>query len=251
MTKPFLTLLLALLLFTPTLAFGGDSREVRLVTGEWPPYVSTGLPENGFVADMVTEAFKAVGIAARIEFVPWKRCELLLKDGKALAAFPYAKNAERAAAFDFSDTLFVLEDKFFFLKERLPDFTYRSVADLRPLLVGGAIGYHYEHRLHEAGIKVDMASDATASFKKLLAGRVDVVLEEERVGRAIVEELLGAQAGRVGVSPVPFSVNEDGLMFSRTHPDAARLRELFNQGLRAIRANVTHAAILRRHGAQF
>jgi len=245
-----LAVLCGLLIVLSVAAFPGFAEEppVRLVTGDWPPYVSQSLPGRGPVTEIVVAAFAAAGRGTEIEFLPWKRCELNLAEGEAFGAFPYVRSPAREQAFDFSDSFMLFEDRFFYLKTRLPGFTYRSIEDLRPLLIGGAIGYHYEDSLRGLGLRLDMASDPEASFKKLLAGRVDVVLEERRVGLAILAELLDGRTEAVGMTQGHFSRSENCLMVSRAYPGAADLLRRFNQGLARIRADGTYAGILRRHG---
>jgi len=243
-----ITLLICSVLFLALPAARGHCAEVRLVVDEWPPFVSKDLPGHGFAAEIVTEAFAAAGISAHIEFMPWKRCETTVRNGGAFASFPYARTGERAESFDFSDAFLVLQDKFFFLEERFPGFEFQTLDDLRPMLIGGAIGYHYEARLAEAGLHVEYASTSLASFRKLLAGRVDVVLEEEMAGRAIVAELLPGREDMVAVAGQPFSVNENCLLVSKTYPDADATMRAFNRGLRIIKADGRYESILRKHG---
>lgn len=245
-----LAILVCLLFFCPvslqSACAGGPV--VPLVTGEWPPYVSQELPGQGPITEIVVAALAAVGCRASVQFAPWKRCEWMLAEGKAFGAFPYVRNVAREKTFAFSQPFIRLEDRFFYLKGRLPGFDYKGSESLRSLLIGGAIGYHYEQPLREAGLRVDWASDIRASFRQLIAGRVDVVIEERWVGQTIVSELLGDQACMVGMTRDHFSLTENSLMVSRAYPDSARLLLRFNQGLEKIRADGTYARILQRHG---
>lgn len=240
--------LACLALFLVLAPVWGHCAEVRLVVDEWPPLASKNIPGHGIAVEIVTEAFAAAGISVNIDFMPWKRCEATVQSGEAFASFPYARTPERAEVFDFSDTFLILKDKLFFVEKRFPRFEFKTLDDLRPMLIGGAIGYHYEARLAEAGLDVEYASTSLASFRKLLAGRVDVVLEEEMAGRAIVAELLPDQKDVVAVTEQPFSVNENCLLVSRAYPDAEAMTRAFNHGLGIIKANGRYDQILRTHG---
>ncbi len=242
-------LLLAFIVFTlPFPAALRAEGPVRLVSGEWPPYVSASLPGFGPAAEIVREAFAATGHEVVIEFMPWKRCELMLDKGQAFAAFPYTGNDERRAVYDFSLPLFEGRDTFFYLRERLPGFAYDTLESLRPYLVGGAIGYHYEPAFTAAGLRVDYSSDIRYAFRKLLAGRVDVVIEEENVGRCILREMYPAELTRVATSATPFTTGTDHLMISRGYPGAARLSADFDAGLERLRNSGRLSAIMAAHG---
>ena len=65
-------LLLAFIVFTlPFPAALRAEGPVRLVSGEWPPYVSASLPGFGPAAEIVREAFAATGHEVVIEFMPF------------------------------------------------------------------------------------------------------------------------------------------------------------------------------------
>jgi len=242
-------LLLAFIVFTLPLPFALRAEDpVRLVSGEWPPYVSASLPGFGPAAEIVREAFAATGHDVVIEFMPWKRCELMLDKGQAFAAFPYTGNDERRAAYDFSQPLFEGRDTFFYLRDRLPIFTYNTLESLRPYLVGGAIGYHYEPVFTSARLRVDYSSDIRFAFRKLMAGRVDVVIEEENVGWSILREMCPGELIRVATSATPFTTGTDHLMISRGYPDSARLAADFDAGLEKLRNSGRLATIMVAHG---
>ena len=57
---------------------------INLTNGEWPPYLSEQLPENGFASAVVRESLNAVGMNVRYGYYPWKRAYLYAKNGADL-----------------------------------------------------------------------------------------------------------------------------------------------------------------------
>ena len=77
--------------------------DYKLTSLDWPPYTNEKLPAQGASAAVVSEAFKAGGDAARIEFYPWSRAVHMAKTDKAYVAyFPEYYSKENAAAFLYS-----------------------------------------------------------------------------------------------------------------------------------------------------
>ena len=70
--KIMFILLVGSLLFSACVYAG--QKEVTLATLEWEPYVGSGLPDYGFTAEIITEAFSKAGYKVNIEFYPWAAC---------------------------------------------------------------------------------------------------------------------------------------------------------------------------------
>jgi polar amino acid transport system substrate-binding protein len=64
------------------------AQDVTIATLDWPPYVDSGMKDKGFNAEIVTEAFKRVGHAAKIEFMDWDTAVARTSQGKYDALFP-------------------------------------------------------------------------------------------------------------------------------------------------------------------
>lgn len=70
--------LLALLV---TLPLPLTAREVRMCTVEWAPYYGAELPRNGMLTALTDAAFRAGGHTTALEFMPWARAMLEVKQG--------------------------------------------------------------------------------------------------------------------------------------------------------------------------
>jgi len=215
----------------------GRAETFAVLTGEWPPYVSESLEGYGPLARVVTEALRAAGHDVAFQFMPWRRTEVEVQAGTALATFPWSRTEAFAESCRLSEPLDCHAMVFFHRKDRLPGWDYTGLETLKGLRIGGAQGYAYVELFEKAGVKADYARDAQKAFAMLLGDRVDLVPENEEVGWAILRANHPGLAGKVAVAPTPLYVEPLRVMISRKHPRGAAFAEALEQGLRAIREN--------------
>jgi polar amino acid transport system substrate-binding protein len=228
----------------PTTAMAQD---VIVMTGEWNPFVSAGLENNGFTAEIVSQACLAVGIRPDFQFAPWPRCEAKVQYGKAFAAFPYSKTDARVKFALFSKPLAKSRTVFFYNRKKIKQLDFSDLGDLKSLLIGGVRGYYYDATLKKAGLSVDYSRNEDDSFNKLYMGRVDIVPVNELVGWGIINKLFPDQTDVFATTKRALDEKELYLMVSQKYPDAALLLERFNKGLETIKATGTYKAIIEKH----
>lgn len=224
------------------------AKQFTVLTGEWFPYVSETLDGGGPMACIILTAVEAAGHSVCFVFKPWPRNEIEVQSGAALATFPWSRTES------FEKTCFVSEPLgfhrmvFFYLKDKLPDWDYTGLEDLKRLRVGGSKGYAYVEIFEKAGIRADYAQDVGKSFAKLLGDRVDVVPESEVVGWTTLERWHLKDFDRVAVARTPLFVQPLHLMISNTHPDAGEFQEVFQRGLAIIKEDGRYEELLLRGG---
>jgi len=217
--------------------------EIVVMTGDWKPFVSSELAEYGFLTVVVSKAFQAVGVKTDIQFAPWTRCEAAIKHGKSLVTFPYSITEERSEFAYFSDSIAKSRTVFFYNRQKRKTFEYTGLDNLGSLLVGGIRGYFYIPQLKKAGLSIDYSENENDAFKKLLYGRVDLVLLNELVGWKIINTFDSDQVNVFASSKSAFSINELRLMVSKKHPGADEHLKLFNKGLQIIKTNGVYRKI--------
>ena len=114
--------------------------KLKIMTGEWFPYVSKNMVGLGFAAEVVSYAFLLGGIETEFEFAPWERCEALVKSGEAFATFPHKQTKEREKFAFFSDPIAASKSVIFFQKKQFGKFEYKSLKDLKKYKIGGVKG---------------------------------------------------------------------------------------------------------------
>lgn len=223
------------------------AKDIVIMTGEWKPYVSATLDGYGFTAEVVSQAFLAVGIRPTIKIAPWTRCESMVKNGKAFAAFPYTKNELRVVFANFSEPIAVSRTVFFYRKDKLGEFDFTHLNNLKSFLLGGTRGYYYEPMFKKAGLLVDYADDEATSFRKLYRGRIDLLPVNELVGWELVRKLFPDNTSNIAITKSALTENKLSLMVSKKYPGAEKLLKKFNDGLKRIKENGIYLEIFKKY----
>jgi polar amino acid transport system substrate-binding protein len=243
----------ALLLLMTSLGLGAQERSVVFAVGEWPPFTGAGLPGKGVAAEIVSAACAAAGLRAVIEFFPWNRAEREVREGRAFATFPYLRIPGRESIYFFSAPIFASELAILAhaSNPRTANLEYAgNPASLRGFTVGTTSGSAaVTVPLTAAGVRVEETTELDQSILKLERGRIDFVIDERTAIDDALKRLFPASSSRFRYSARNFTEKRDYLLLvSRKHPGSPELLELFDRGLRSIRANGTLAAIYAKHG---
>jgi polar amino acid transport system substrate-binding protein len=202
----------------------------------------------------MTEVLNAVaremGVAFEFRFMPWKRCESAVQKLEAWGAIPYVLTSEREKKYFFSDKLFNREGKFFYYSQKgtPKQIPFAVLSDLKGYTIGGVIGYYYEKTLLEAKLNVEYVAEDEQNFWKLRAGKVDLIIADEVVGRYIIRKRFPLEAGKFFTLSKPLDVIADYLITSKKYPDTQKLLTKFNMALEKIKRNGVYQRILDKHG---
>lgn len=241
--KLYASLLTLCLLHSPAVL--ADS--LRVVSEAWPPYV---FEQDGKVlgadVEVADHVLRQLGHQTRWELMPWKRALRTVERGKADAILDLSLNEERRDTYLFpSEPLSTSDTVLFYHRDR--PHTFEDIDDLTGLTIGISPGYAYaneafmqaEHFIREPGPTLE------ANMRKLLRGRLDMVLMNRSVGLFIAHQL-GADEQIVHHSNT-ISSGELYLAFHRS--DAlAPIAAAFGPALQAFKQTPEYAAILARYG---
>lgn len=210
---------------------GLAQEKIPMATGEWAPFTSQQMPDQGVVTKLVNTIFSRMGAQADVSFYPWNRCYNMVLSGAVWGAFPYSWTDKRAAEVLFSEPISYSDTGWFFL-DSPPLEKYEKLEDMKGLRIGGVAGYFYEEALHKANLHVESAPDEMSIFRMLLANRVDIVIMNELVARRIISEHFPKQAERIGMMDKLYSRDELRMIVSPVYPGAQELLEAFNAELK-------------------
>ncbi|USD43643.1 transporter substrate-binding domain-containing protein [Vibrio sp. SCSIO 43135] len=218
-------LLLASLMFVGV----SSANTVKLANGEWAPYQSKSLKNGGFISQLVQEAFEAEGYQVEYTYMPWKRGFEESKAGKLDGSLIWSKNPEREQFFHYSDPVITLSTSLFQRKDK--PVTWRAREDLSAFKVGGVTGYAYgiEDLEKDGTIKIQRISSAENNYKKLAAGRLDIVLEDTDVGLETINKL--NLTGKLEPNDKTLTARNYFVIISKKSPRAQELVDAFNRGL--------------------
>lgn len=227
---------------------GGMAQELTAAVGEWPPYTGSELQHNGMAAEIVRAAAAAAGLEVELVFLPWRRAESMVAAGEFFATFPYQFTREREENLIFSDILFTSNFIVACRKEALivGDHRYSSPDGFRGLRVGVISGTDAVYLpLAESGARVVEVQDPRQLVKMLQLGRLDFVIDDERV---FLLALYLEKASDIGILGEPFGKPaEFRLMASRLYPDSQAILDRFNFGIAEIQAAGTLTDIINRY----
>jgi polar amino acid transport system substrate-binding protein len=211
----------------------------------YPPLVyEEGSALLGVAPEVVREMQKIVGDASRLEAVPWLRAYQRTQEEPMHAIFAIVRIPEREKLFKWVGPIFGEGDYFF--KRKGSPIKVNSLADAMRVAKIAVRKDGYTHQTLEGkGFKnLDIGPTYDSSYRKLLEGRVDLVLMGELTYYYMVKHagLDPAEFERTGYE---FARSSAWLAFSRDVPDA--LVAKWQEALDTLKASGAYDAIMARN----
>ncbi len=233
------------LLFVFTTVHAGD--KVVLATLDWEPYVGQNMKNQGYVAEVVKEAFKRGGMEVELNFYQWSRVVGLAKAGKVDGYFPEYISDEVKAYAAFSSPM--PGGPLGFFKRKDQDISYNTLEDLKGKKIGVVTGYVNTKEFDEAAfLTKDPAKDDITNFKKLLAGRLDLLVADKFVGTHLVNTNMPDKAAAVEFMAKPLAELDLFVCISNKADGQADKIKAFNTGMEQMKADGSLEKILKSHG---
>lgn len=241
--KKFLCAALAGLFLNGQIA---TAQELNLAATEWPPFYGSDLPDNGFMTEIVVEAFSRAGFDTDVAFLPWKRAFEGSRDGKYDALFTMWYREEREEFFLFSDPL--PSNELVFLVRAGEAGTFEGYDALKGKTIGVVRGYAAPPGFEDAKLKVSEARDDEENLRKLLRGRVDMALTDRIVAQHIINTKLTSEAENFGWMEPPVHVDVQYMVVPKAIDNSAELMDSFNASLAEMTSDGTLKSIMGKHG---
>lgn len=248
----FLALILPLAGIGPLLVSSARADVIELRADPWCPFNCTpGSAAPGFMVELTREALTPFGYEVRYAQLNWSRSLVQVRSGEITGLI--GTDASEVPELIFSPPLGQYQEALGFRRGELREIT--RISELTGLRLGATRDYDYttevlEHiaaRSPEPGeIQLLSGNDALArNLRKLLAGRIDVMVEEHS---ALLYQLqqLGLQDQVVLLPHAQSSSLHIG--FSPRHPRSALYVRQMEQGLAELRRSGRYRAILARYG---
>lgn len=244
----FLILFSAFLLL-PDHAYSKEAKTVNLTSGEWPPYTSEQLDNNGLALHIIKEAFDSQGYEVFYSFYPWKRSLEIAKHGLSDGSAVWQTSDERKKHFYNSHTVVETSTVFFHRKDY--DFDWSSPKDLIGRNVGTTRGYIYtpsfRTELANNNITVFDSDSDLINLKLLLNGRIDVHPLDITVGRYLISESPNLYSADASLTSHPRSLinAKQVVIFPKKLPRSGEFTDALNRGLETIRKDGRYQEILK------
>lgn len=150
---------------------------------------------------------------------------------------------ERTKFLIFSDPY--LNNSLKFIKKKGSKFEYSDLKSLTGKSIGVVRGYGYGDTFSSAdNFKRPEANYFIGNIKKLIAGRIDLTLEDEIVAKAIIAKEQPELLDKIEFSKTAYSTNALHITSGLANPRHKEFIEAFNKGLIEIRKNGEYDKIL-------
>ncbi len=220
---------------------------ITLTTLDWEPYIGQSMPGQGYIAEVVKEAFTRVGYKVNIKFLPWARAVNEAETGSADGLFPEYMGDERKALFLYSEAM--PGGPLGFYKKKSSAISYKTLNDLKPYKIGVVRDYINTAEFDAAKyLKKDEADSDEINIKKLINGRVDLVVIDRLVGDYLITQKFPENKAQLEFVNPPLELKPLYIVFSKKAPNYQTKLEDFNKGLKEITKDGTLKKILTKHG---
>ncbi len=236
-----------ILLFILVFAFRGYAHTITISSLEWPPFCGS---EEGkkIHHDIVDLAFAKVEYTVIWKILPWKRATKYAEMGVVDAVGCLWYNEERAQMFHISESTGVANELVLF-KRKSDNITFDGdFTKLRRYTFGTVSGFSYPDSFLNAGLKLDYVIDDKQNLKKILVGRIDLILNDKIQVLTLIKENMPDKLDQFEI--LKPSVRESILYvgFSRKVVDGVIFKKDFNKALHLIKTSGEIKAIKSRYG---
>jgi len=238
------TILLALAMLASPAA---HARQITMCTLNWEPYYGEDLPRNGFFTELVRTAFERAGHSVNVEFMPWARAMLEVKQGDREVLLGAYYSDERAETYLASDSIYT--DKVGLIARRELDITeFDSLRELSDYTIGYGRGFAVSEEFDSADyLDKEAAKDQVLNLRKFERGRIDMIAGSFASLRYLAQQE-GIDTSQMVFLEPALKTNTLHIMVSRAIPEGEQLLADFHRGLNEIREDGTYDEILREMG---
>jgi polar amino acid transport system substrate-binding protein len=150
----------------------GQAETLKLYSIDAPPLTMETGPKKGFVLDIALEAAKRAGYEAELVFIPWKRAQLEVSEGKN-SLIIFARTPERDDLYTWVTPLYKMDRAFATLGKQIDSYD-QARSQLKQIIVG--LGSPQETLLKNNQFTNDQVYSLRIGQKEaeiLTAGRAD------------------------------------------------------------------------------
>lgn len=231
-----------LLCFACPLVAQEERQTINVTTGEWLPYVSEKMLDQGVIASIVARAFAEQGIEVNYHFFNWldayRKAAYFDEKQPWHASILWRKSPERNVVFHFSEPVLISNEVVLSLGRQ--PLAVASIKDLYGLRAG-ALTQSSQPLLENAAdnnlIQLQRAGSYKRLMLRLLEGKIDVLPIDELVGNYYVNQLSPFLRKRIHQASGLLQKRYYHLIASRQQPEAEQLIRRFNLGLAQIKQN--------------
>jgi polar amino acid transport system substrate-binding protein len=181
-------------------------------------------------------------------YLPWVRAEQRLERGGADLLINCWRTEARAKRYLFSRPF--ARNRLLFMQRAGESFVFAGQESLKGKTVGTIRGYGYTDAfMADTSIRREEVTNFKDNVRKLVSGRVDLIIEDELVARTQLEQLPADLAGQVAFIEPPLVTNDLYVVAYPDNPGAQDIIRAFDAGLAAMIADGSYKALMERYDA--
>jgi polar amino acid transport system substrate-binding protein len=233
-------ILLTLTIFASSSLF---AEKITAAGDPWPPFLDPNQTNKGLIAEIATAAYATQGYELEITFVPWARAIKGVNNATFDLLLGTWLTEERTKFLLYSEPY--LSNSIKFIKKKGNTFDYSGLESLSGKSIGIDRGYGYgDDFLNAKHFKRPEARNLISNIRKLIAGRIDLTLEDEIVARTIIAKEQPELLAAIEFSNTDYSSNTLHVTSGLANAKHKVFIEAFNKGLVEIKKNGTYDKIL-------
>lgn len=244
----FRNLFFILLFFCIVIINNNALADEKVVFGTFPIPLMVEDKDHGVFVDLTKTIAQRAKIDIEIVVYPPKRVLNYFMRKKIDIFFPALDvNFPKGIEIEKSKELIYTKEDFVFTKKGNP--LYRTIPDLENKKIGITLGYPYVNQLiHNNLIKLEQANEDIMNAKKLISGRIDAFVVEEKSGLKSFEQA-GLQSQMQYDPKTPLSRQNVYYAFQAT-TEGVKLSQLLSTALKEIKQDGTFAEIMKKNQSQ-
>ncbi len=237
--------------------YAGDT--IVLATTEREPYIGKNLLNQGYVYELVSEAFSQMDHNVKFKYFPLARAIKETIKGSTDGIAPFSFDKKRLNDFVFSDpfpgdNLVILKKKS--SKISIPGGSIENLSDILNSLKKYKVGIVRGSTVAAEFDKVQVVGKTLLvkdiqSIDMLAAGRVDLIIIDKFSAADLLTKERPHLIGELEFTPPALVSNPFHVAFLKKSKRGEQFKTIFNLGLKALQKNGRLAAIQAKHGLFF
>ena len=220
-----------------------ESIELTAVGDPWPVLLNPNSQQQGLLVEIVRKAYKTQGYDLKIKFVPWSRAMVMIQKKQADLLIGAWYTDERNDYLLYSDIIFASAIRF--IKPRNSTFEYQGLESLKGKRIGTILSYQYNKEfLSDIGIKRITSDSLLNNIHNLLAGRIDLTLDDHYVVKYMLDKHVVNWEKELSLVEEPLTSKNLYLAANRSNPKYKAIIEAFNLGLAQLKKEQRYDKII-------
>lgn len=226
---------------------GASAQTLRMAGDAWAPYADVSLLNGGLSIDLIRTALSRAGYTAEYEQVPWARAIHGVGDGRYDILINAWYSADRTRIGQFSGKYLI--NRLRFLKRKTSSLHYQNLQQLHPYPIAVVRSYAYSPGFDsDTGLKRVMVASFSTALRMLVAGRVELAVEDEYAARLALSHEPDEVRDDVEFLAKPLSENGLHILVSLKNPDHEKIVADFDRAIAAMKADGSYDTLLKLHG---